>query len=1834
VTAAPETLRAEVETAIRDRRLTTVERLGRDAVVWLAAPPLWSVEAAQAAGFPVESVRTFVQAACDAGWCKVRGSLLDYAPADLIFWMPDEVRREVMDLLRDQATASSVSSASGPGPLVQDVLRVAERVRGVLSADEVLGGPETEIPGALRAWTNLMSGHRADVQDEVPRALVEYARLTVADRALGAAQDIVAAGEAIAPVLAGAAEQALSRARRLLALGLRRRQDERALGRYLDRPELSDAVARLLSRDAATDSQPAAGEAPSAAPGPTEPPWALHLRGAGGVGKTMMIRYLASGLYAAQRGQPPIRVARVDFDHLSPDYPVRRPVQLLLELADELALHTAASDRADRALWNFRARAARAHEAVSGLREAGTRPLGHDEVARAVDAFGDVLAELGDVLLILDTCEELAKADLGEQAAPAVRAALDIVERLHQRAPSVRVLFAGRRPLPPQSYLVVQPVAGFTVDEARQYLAASTGRPLPPDLALEMIRQSPAVDGPVPAAGTLPDRVSPFDLALYAAWADEDPNLDAAQVSAGSNAYIEGRIIERLDDPLVVRALPVLASAGRCRVAAVAELIGADPAALGRRLAEQEWIDADGDPPTHVAARPALARRLRRYFESDQRRIAFAAANAALASALVTRVGAVPLAEIDVDELIAALRLATPAEAAGLWDSIAERATEPPGRWGTVLNMTRRILGEWDEEEWPTTPALRAGVVAAHIAASRRDSPAFDAQGPWDTVRGWAGQHPDPDSQQRLLIRGALGGLSYTPDDDSLRETVNRGIARYQQSGIPDELAAAAVDAWHRLLETGHISLGSRLPDELGLIATSGDQRVGLWAQVCLARSFADAHPEAARNLLAAAEIAAASDGPEFSWPDWIPPGDLLARVRIERGLITPPDDLSLLDDWESHATARLDTIDGERLASLCLRIRLRHGVIDAAVAQRWESADGYYPDRVPTGSAHDLVPPLFVSVAQAWISAGRPERALALLDRRRSEAVRTRQDDTTVRQAEAAIVAIISRLGLTDRHAFLRRLASLSSPADPETTYQAMRALATIGLPALTMTMHERYLVKPESWHARWQSQRSADITLLLALTPQVAQWPPPRTSADAADIRADLEELMALFPEPKGSATAWANALAAWLAQPAPPPSARSPEPHREVRAVLRRKALAAETFTPAVPVPHRLLAEIAFEEGRLMALRFPDAAVRLLRISATAYAAAGDLLGLLLAHLAIVGTTLSGARADISRRAAETALGRLGQVNPALHALLTGPPDEAGPWRYWATAVRDMDAPRPERVPDDVTAIVHVVDAGHVPVPDSDDVMPSSETGPPPVPVPALSDDTTPAQQTVSAAAGSPPPPGTKTLTFTEDSEHRTRGTPARRRRRLLLRTSRATVAIAVGTICAGVLVVIHTQLGPQAHNAQAGPTVTAGGAPTSTGSTGGTPTSTVTQTPTGAPTSVGPTRTAGSSATPATGSASGASAELWFTLLAAFIAVLAALAALLVWYVPRIRQLARQRGIGASPLGTLQFDVTLDQRATTREVRLMVSLRPWRTAPPQARLALALRFPAFWVATRRPVGSREAGYQGVAPLADSPTESPPVDWTDPHPAASAAWWRRGRRTAAGIIRVGSDYIPVPPSDLLERRLVASLSPAAAGRIAWIRLVGAPGDEVFATGSTTSELLAPRAWVRAIGQYYTQPAGPQPPAGLVHVIGRAVATSTGPVMDVTGETTKATSSRKLLDATALGATGAAIVILQAEPVPGDTIAGDPPDDQAEKLLLAAYMAADGVGAVLLLPVLPAGTTAEVARILTAYIEYPPADGPQVLLTRLRSEIAPHVPPSVLDDVVLFLNAANHRS
>ncbi len=93
-------------------------------------------------------------------------------------------------------------------------------------------------------------------------------------------------------------------------------EDARFLRHYRNRTEFESAVETLLS--------------------PGAPRWALHLLGAGGAGKTMLVRYLAGGRFAAERGLPEIPVARVDFDHLDPRYPEARPGEVLLALAGDL----------------------------------------------------------------------------------------------------------------------------------------------------------------------------------------------------------------------------------------------------------------------------------------------------------------------------------------------------------------------------------------------------------------------------------------------------------------------------------------------------------------------------------------------------------------------------------------------------------------------------------------------------------------------------------------------------------------------------------------------------------------------------------------------------------------------------------------------------------------------------------------------------------------------------------------------------------------------------------------------------------------------------------------------------------------------------------------------------------------------------------------------------------------------------------------------------------------------------------------------------------------------------------------------------------------------------------------------------------------------------------------------------------------------------------------------------------------------------------------------------------------------------------------------------------
>ena len=498
------------------------------------------------------------------------------------------------------------------------------------------------------------------------------------------------------------------------------------------------------------------------------------------------------------------------------------------------------------------------------------------------------------------------------------------------------------------------------------------------------------------------------------------------------------------------------------------------------------------------------------------------------------------------------------------------------------------------------------------------------------------------------------------------------------------------------MLEAGADHAAARLTSEEHLSAAL-DGAAGLWvrvwAQVAVARLETDEDPRGSRQALAAAGAAAAAltaaRHRDQSWPDLILPDDLLARVRIERGLIAAPE-AGLLESWESYAGAALGTIDGERLASLCLRLRLSQAVIEPPAIERWDELDRYLPDRVAVCTAHDLVPPLFVMRAEAWLAAGDPERALALIGERRSAALRTRGDDATVRLGDTETVRIVRRMRLDDHRALLSRLAGLrdTDPSRLDLRDSARRAMALVHREPPVDAPAES-AERPASWHAWWQSQMGSPASI----------WPPTWSSETAAtgladDIELDLEEMRQLG-EPGLADTR--QRLAGWLARPRPArPPARSAAPYRDVRAALRREALTGVSYAPRPGVPARLLAEMAFEEAELLALRLPVAARSLFRRADAAYAASGDPLGELLARAS--AAAISGPGGDEITKAW---LSGVLAGNPAAGAALAGSPDAAGPWRFWALLLQSLSGPGKAQVfPDPVPAAAEALPAPGAP------------------------------------------------------------------------------------------------------------------------------------------------------------------------------------------------------------------------------------------------------------------------------------------------------------------------------------------------------------------------------------------------------------------------------------------------------------------------------------------------------------------------------------------------------
>jgi tetratricopeptide (TPR) repeat protein len=1170
-------------------------------------------------------------------------ALAGAAGEDGSFWMPEAVRPEILDDLRRRR---------GPVFLQTVAMTAGTRLRDARA--------RLPLPPALGRWCELaaMAGERGPGPSAawLDRRIAELSTAGATGQALAWAD----AGSALAGVLGGELVAVAALGHRRVELLHRQAHDKRHLRHFLRRDEQVGDVERLLD-------QPEDG-------------WALHFLGEGGVGKTMLLRYITAEL-APARGIP---TTRVDFDHISPDYPVLRPGQLLLELADELHPHVA--DTRQEHLYNeMQARLVAFHEGLSD-RPAPADPLAAvrgEQFEFALRPFADLLRLLPQpVLLVLDTCEELAKLHAPGVRLPAVEATFSIVERLHELVPSVRVLFAGRRLLAAagsdwqasrpdeaiallperKDYLRLHWVQGFTEEEAGTFLRVRQA-PLTAGLRAAVLARSRETDRPAPVTWRTPprpaghSRYNPFDLALYADWVREVPSLDPATVESGrSDQYVESRIVGRLQRGDVRSVLPAVVLLGRFDQDSLRPAFDGDDNAftdLFRELAATEWIDWQPDDAlgtSFLEVERNLRPRLLAWYQEPARRGLLAAAAERLARGLAGLVANRPLGRLGVDHVDAALRLLPDGQASRLWDRLEARVAEGAG-WGWARAVTERLLGEGGAVGRDSP--LRAAVLATSCAALLHEHPDLDLSPMWREVEETAAAHPDPVIGTWLRRRAALGQVAASaagpvaPSRD-LQEVVQALLAdaAREAGGGADEQArdrAAQLDAsvcagLEALVERAERTGDDRRMREtaatiLGWVdGRGGHDELAAFARTLAGRAFAlsGRWREAGEQLDRAAD-AVDSAGTAWQgqrWLDWRAPDSTVDRVRLEAIRALPETarrrSAEELDTWGAEAAGRTQLVDAERLASAVLGLRLARGVVPAAELAALARAERYLPDRQPACNAHRTVPPLFVTMARGWLALGDGEQALAMLERRLDGATRTGRDQGTIRAAERAKAEVLRRLRLARRDAALiARLRGSTDPVDAAAGWslsaldQARPASGTEPPPGRDT---------PALLHAWWRSRIGRGAAARHALDGLNAE-----VAARAQRPDAGFDDLSLLLDWVEASMMDSGAAAAPTVPIDLDAWELRHPHQLEELaRLVLRCTALGVPAGTRALAIGsrrasrtsldslgRRRLAELTLDEGELLALRLPRAALILLDRATEWFADAGDLPGALIAE-----------------------------------------------------------------------------------------------------------------------------------------------------------------------------------------------------------------------------------------------------------------------------------------------------------------------------------------------------------------------------------------------------------------------------------------------------------------------------------------------------------------------------------------------------------------------------------------------------------------------------------------
>jgi hypothetical protein len=1019
---------------------------------------------------------------------------------------------------------------------------------------------------------------------------------------------LVAAAQALGQVLGDPLAASARRAQWRVDRAYRQALDARTLVHYLPQPEVEEALEQLVRGRGG---------------------WAVHLLGDGGVGKTMALRDLVAGQFADRLGRSRFPVARIDFDHLDPRYPERRPVELLIALAGELAGFTTSRD-AHHGMRQFDSAAAHLHEVLAAPvgAQGGDMPVDGTAEAglltTAVDAFAAFVDELdGPVVLVLDTCEELAKLHAPGGRAPAIDRTFEILERIRTRTSEVRVVFAGRRwltpppagpsrpngiELSPRPYLSVVSLGGFTAGMAERYLdRRDPHRVMPPEL------RGALLDRCLPP-GT--STANPFDLACYADWAMAEPDVDPDRLrSTPGDPYVEQRIIGRLTDTSVRDCLGVAVELGRFEAAMIEPALsrrGIDTGAAFSGLVGQEWVsavsfDTDGRPKV-IEISEHLRPRLRRVVAADSDR--FPLERVPLGRDLAALIAGRQVEQASVEAIEGALRLLPPSEAAAMWADLEEQVAQSDA-WGWAAQVVPRVAATEAERAAAGGPTVLAAVRATQAAATLRQPRQPGLRGLWDEVGRLAPRHPNPIAAETLAARAICGHLVAAGH-------VGLGVTWSQQLHevlplLPPGSMVAALDA----LTASGAPLDSNLADVLDELCEREDAGSDVAAAALLVRASSHLARGDADNAVTdvetsmgvigggAPEPEAPAPGSGISrrvWADWVVAPRLLDRARLARVVLASirgeaPVALPIAT-WRHEAMNHLADIDSERLLAATISLELDWRLVDAVVLEAAAEAEVYVDKRQPTHHWHHRIEPLRMVLCRGAAARGDLAVAVRALRDRREAAVRFGEDPLTISACEAVLVDMCRSFRTTKLTSSIPRLARRGT--------LALRAEAWA---TLALVAGESPATPEEAGgrHAWWQAQ------IRRAGSPPV-RWPGMESEA------LDDEGVPALV--------AWADAVEAKTIAGSRSRGSDGPvyDALRPATLILRRgrdqltgdvvgAALRAAVITGRLDdveveaLPPRWAALVALGEGELLALRLPQAGAALLALAERLFVVAGD-------------------------------------------------------------------------------------------------------------------------------------------------------------------------------------------------------------------------------------------------------------------------------------------------------------------------------------------------------------------------------------------------------------------------------------------------------------------------------------------------------------------------------------------------------------------------------------------------------------------------------------------------